>query len=202
MITVNWFRQCGRGPVQKTRHGPRNRRVPLCNIEKTACNIKMSGDNQILRPRYVNLEELRQHSLARRSLPLFPFLSILVFQKQKKKKEKRRKDIIRHLIISIASNAFFQINFRKRSQLRQCMFQIFGSRLPQVAILEEKSISSPPVPLAVSTAYNQPSSLTKRLCRLRPRAPVTGHTHGRGATHVVTPQFASLNRVIFPFKSF
>lgn len=51
----------------------------------------MSGDNQILRPRYVNLEELRQHSLARRSLPLFPFLSILVFQKQKKKERKKKK---------------------------------------------------------------------------------------------------------------
>ncbi|KAL0120922.1 hypothetical protein PUN28_008552 [Cardiocondyla obscurior] len=57
-----------------------------------------------------------------------------------------------------------------------------------------KLIPSPPVPFGVAPTYNQRRlGLTKRLCRLR-EGLLTGHT---SRIYVVTPQFASLNRVIF-----
>lgn len=99
----------------------------------------MSGDNQILRPRYVNLEGITPTlSTLSLSLTFFSYLSILVFQK---KKEKIKKDIIRHLIISNAvtflrwkkiarTDAFFQINFGAqlwKTRSREYTREIFGS---------------------------------------------------------------------------
>lgn len=50
----------------------------------------MSGDNQILRPRYVNLEGITPTlSTLSLSLTFFSYLSILVFQKKKRENKKR-----------------------------------------------------------------------------------------------------------------
>lgn len=98
----------------------------------------MSGDNQILRPRYVNLEGITPTlSRPRHSLSHLIFLS----SSSKKKKEKIKKDIIRHLIISNAvtflrwkkiarTDAFFQINFGAqlwKTRSREYTREIFGS---------------------------------------------------------------------------
>lgn len=160
----------------------------------------MSGDNQILRPRYVNLEGITPTlSRPRHSLSHLIFLS----SSSKKKRENKK----RHYS---TPNNFERSHIPpvEKNCTDRCLLsnQFWGPTLEneiswiyardiwvaQVeSIHEEKSISSPPVPLAVSTAYNQPSSsLTKRLCRLRPGAPPVygSYTHGRGATHVVTPR--------------
>lgn len=101
----------------------------------------MSGDNQILRPRYVNLEGITP-TLSTLSLSLSLFsLIFLSSSSKKKKKEKIKKDIIRHLIISNAvtflrwkkiarTDAFFQINFGAqlwKTRSREYTREIFGS---------------------------------------------------------------------------
>lgn len=95
----------------------------------------MSGDNQILRPRYVNLEGITP------TLSLSHFFSLSFYPRLPKKKEKIKKDIIRHLIISNAvtflrwkkiarTDAFFQINFGAqlwKTRSREYTREIFGS---------------------------------------------------------------------------
>lgn len=156
----------------------------------------MSGDNQILRPRYVNLEGITPTlSTLSLSLIFFSYLSILVFQKKKRENKKRHyptpNNFERSHIPPVEKNCTDRCLLSNQfwgPTLENEISWIYARDIwvAQVeSIHEEKSISSPPVPLAVSTAYNQPSSrLTKRLCRLRPGAPrFTGHTRTAVAQH-------------------